>query len=504
MDTEKYDLALKEFTSFLQEYKSNNKRFYDDALIRIADCYYVLKDYNTAIERYDQAIARKSHDQAYALLQKGTVLSIQGNKNNARNNFTTVVNQFPKSRFADNAAYQRAQLDLETNKYQEAVTGFTGVIENYSKSNLVPFAYTKRALAFYNIKKYDQTLKDYQTVLDEHINHESAQDALIGLQETLSLLGRSSEFDVYFNKYKKANPGSSSLANIEYESAVNLYLNENYPNAIAKLQAFIQANPSHNNVYEAKFYIAESYYRSDQDQEAIQYYQAVIQENQIDQVNRALRRVGNLWFDQGDYTNAIENYKELEVAARTKKERYYAWSGLMESYYLVKNYPQTDHYAQLIQDQGAVNTNAIHRSMLMQGKSAYMQDDLPAATDFFLSTLNSAQDEHGAEAQYLLAKIQFEQGKFKQSNETLYDLNSKFGTYNYWLGQSFLLITDNYLGLDEIFQAQATLKSIIEHAPEEEIVAIAKSKLAQLEEADPVDNTTEQDDQFEVIEIEEP
>ena len=212
-NTEKYDQALKQFSSFLQEYQNDNNRFYDDALIRTADCYYVLKDYGTAIDKYDQAIARKSHDQDYALLQKGTILSIQGNKENARNNFTTVISQFPKSRSADNAVYQRAQLDLETGNYQEAIDGFTSLIKNHEKSNLIPFAYTKRALAYYNIKNYELTLTDFRTVLDQHINHESAHDALIGLQETLNLLGRSTEFDSYFTSYKNANPGNSSLVN---------------------------------------------------------------------------------------------------------------------------------------------------------------------------------------------------------------------------------------------------------------------------------------------------
>jgi len=503
-NTKEYNLALKQFSIFLQEYKKNKNRFYDDALIRTADCHYVLKDYHAAIEKYDLAISRKSHDQDYALLQKGTVLSIQGNKESARINFTTVINQFPKSRFADNAVYQRAQLDLETGNYQEAIDGFTDLINNYQKSNLIQFAYTKRALAYYNIKKYDQTLADYRTVLDQYMNHESAHDALIGLQETLNLLGRSAEFDSYFASYKSANPGSSSLANIEYESAVNLYLNEDYQNAINKFQKFIQSYPVDNHVYEARFYIAESYYRSKNDHEAIRYYQTVIQDNRITQVNRAMRRLGDLLFDQGKYQEAINSYQDLESAARTKKENYYAWSGLMESYFLENNYAQADHYAQLTLEQGGVNTNAINRSTLIRGKSSYMQNDLQSATDYFLSTLNTAQDENGAEAQYMIAKIQFEQGLFKQSNETLYDLNNSFGAYNYWLGKSFLLISNNYIGLDEIFQARATLNSIIENAPEEEFVEEAKRKLIELDKDEQQESLFDEDDQFEEIENQKP
>ena len=480
-NTQQYTQALEQFNKFLQAYQEK-KRFYDDALIRAADCNYVLKNYQEAINGYDQAIKRNSHDRDYALLQKGTVLSIAGDRSEARDIFTQLINDYQESKFVDKAVYQRAQLDLESGNYRQAVSGFTSLIQDHSKSQLIPYAHAKRALAHYNLKEYDRTINDYQVILNQYINHESAHDALIGLQETLNFLGRSQEFDNYLARYKTAHPENSSVANIEYESAVNLYLNENYTAAITRLQNFINAYPDNRQVFEAKFYLAESYYRSGQDQQAISNYQTVVAENKIAQLNRAWRRLGDLWFEQGDYQQAISSYRELESRATSKKENYYAWSGLMESYFIEGNYAEVDRYASMIIDQGGVNTNAVNRSMLLRGKAAYEQQQLDVATDYFLNTMNSAQDENGAEAQYMLAKIQFDQGLHNQSNETLYDLNTRFGGQSYWIGKSFLLVTDNYIKLDELFQARATLKSIIENAPEEEIVAEAKEKLTILDQ----------------------
>jgi len=497
-NTQQYQPALAQFESFIKGYDQRN-RFLDDAIIRSADCHYVLKDYQLAIDKYQQAINNQSHDADYALLQQGTVMSIQGNRDKARQNFSKVISEFPESRFADDATYQRAQLDLESGNYPQAVDGFTRVINRHQNSNLVPYAHSKRALAYYNLKQYDKTVSDYEQVLDQYINHESANDALIGLQETLNLLGRSSEFERYFARYKAANPDNSSLANIEYESAVNLHLSEKYTAAIDKFKAFIEAYPQHYLAFEARYYIAESYYRLENDSDAIMYYEQVVADNSISQVNRAKRRLGDLWFEQEAYQKAIQAYQQLEQTARTKKESYYAWSGLMESYFATENYQRADNYAAKVLDQGGVSANAVNRSLLLRGKAAYHQGDLQAATDHFLSTLNTAQDENGAEAQYMLARIQYEQGQYKQSNETLYDLNNRFGNYGYWLGRSFLLITDNYIGLDEIFQARATLKSIIENAPEQEIVAEAKQKLAMLDEKDPVETVTSDSVEIEVV-----
>ena len=95
--------------------------------------------------------------------------------------------------------------------------------------------------------------------------------------------------------------------------------------------------------------------------------------------------------------------------------------------------------------------------------------------------LTSATDENGAEAHYLIAEIQHKQKRYKESMETAFKFNNSFGNYEYWLGKNFLLIADNYVAQNELFQARGTLNSIIDNSPEKEIVEQAKAKLATLD-----------------------
>ena len=81
----------------------------------------------------------------------------------------------------------------------------------------------------------------------------------------------------------------------------------------------------------------------------------------------------------------------------------------------------------------------------------------------------------------MLARIDFTKGEYKASVETLFQLNEEFASYDYWIGKSFILIADNYLKLDELFQSKATLNSIISKSPVPEIVEEAKLKLEKLE-----------------------
>ena len=71
--------------------------------------------------------------------------------------------------------------------------------------------------------------------------------------------------------------------------------------------------------------------------------------------------------------------------------------------------------------------------------------------------------------------------------ETLFQLNSTYGTYQQWLGRSFLLIADNYLKMNELLQAKATLNSLIENFPDPVIKVQAEAKLIEIDKLQEVE-----------------
>jgi TolA-binding protein len=110
--------------------------------------------------------------------------------------------------------------------------------------------------------------------------------------------------------------------------------------------------------------------------------------------------------------------------------------------------------------------------------------DYEVAKDEFLNTLNAARDEYGAEAKYLLAQIFYTQKEYKQAYETMISLNNDFSTYDQWVGKSFLLLADNFAAQNDIFQARATLQSLIDKFPLESVKEEARKKLKALEQAE--------------------
>jgi hypothetical protein len=87
--------------------------------------------------------------------------------------------------------------------------------------------------------------------------------------------------------------------------------------------------------------------------------------------------------------------------------------------------------------------------------------------------------EEAAEGLLLLALIYQEKRDFTGSNELIFDYSTPFSEFDYWYGSMFLLLADNYLKLGEVFQAKATLQSVIDQSNDatvkEKAVATLKS-----------------------------
>lgn len=473
-----YDKAIVSFREFVA--RGSRLPSFPDGLLRLADCQYVLKAYADALSTYRRIIDLKSPDSEYARLQAGIVLAIQHKYPEAVEELTLVARN-TTSRYAEEARFQLGQIELERGNYPLAVTHFSTLISSAQTSRFVPYAYSRRAAAHYNLKNYGQTADDYIAVVEKYPAHPAGADVLLPLQEALRLANRSEEFDKYLAQYKQANPDAKGIESIEYESAKSHYFNQQYPKAIDALAAFLRNYPQSHQVIEATYYQGESYYRLKDYSKALELHRQVCADPTFSMLNKSVARVAELEFRQQQYKEAVLTYDRLLRLATNKKDEFTALNGLMESHFLLAQYDSADTFARRIQALGSVNANAQSKASLFLGKSAKARGDYETAEDEFLATLNTAQDEYGAEAKYLLAEIFYLKGEHAACRETLIALNQDFAAYEDWVGRSFLLLADSYLATNEVFQAKGTLRSLIENFPGQEVKNLAAERLKTIE-----------------------
>jgi hypothetical protein len=89
-----------------------------------------------------------------------------------------------------------------------------------------------------------------------------------------------------------------------------------------------------------------------------------------------------------------------------------------------------------------------------------------------------------AEALYNRAYIHLMDKKIALSRADVYRLNDDFSAYEYWVVKGFIILSDIYMLEDDLFQAKATLQSIIDNYFNEEdgLLAICKDKIATIEQ----------------------
>src|SRR5690606_2018332 len=73
----------------------------NDAIARLADSYFGMKNYGRALEYYNRLISSKAPSQDYALFQRGIIQGLQGDNAGKIATLNSVVKQYPKSNYAD-------------------------------------------------------------------------------------------------------------------------------------------------------------------------------------------------------------------------------------------------------------------------------------------------------------------------------------------------------------------------------------------------------------------
>lgn len=481
-NTKAYDKANRYFREYADKMKSGDPQALQDASLRLADTYFAQKNYDQALKLYDEVINTGKSDKDYALLQKGEILYYKEDYKGARASFDKVQTTYPNSVHADNAMFRMGEADLKGRQYTIAITDFTRLINEKPKSPFVPQALLYRAGAFVNNGNRESAVLDYKTIIKNYPTDSLAKSALDGAQEQYNELGRPEDFTALLNSYQQTNPNDGSLDELEFESAKNLYYKESYDKAVKVLSDYLAKHPTSKYSYEAKYLLAEAYNLLGNKGQALNYYYQVIADNKYKSVNKVTAKVADIEFKAGNFKKSATAYRILQTIAPDKKDQQTALIGLMESYYQLKS-DSTLYFAREVSNNGDIVAGAKSKASLYTGKILMAKNNYSGATDAFNQTIAIDKGDNGAEAQQLIAQILYNQGKYKESSELIinkftHDFNN---CSDLQMGKAYLLLSDDFVAMNNFLQAKVTLNSLITGSPEKEIVTEAKAKLKVIE-----------------------
>ncbi|MEI7585955.1 tetratricopeptide repeat protein [Runella sp.] len=481
-NTKDYKSALTNFQQYVSKGKGvGEPQTIEDATIRMADSYLTDKNYAQAMALYDKALSEGRLDRDYALYQKGLILTYQEKDTEAKAQFDKVIAQFPTSRYADDALFQSANIDLEKGNYQAAIRAYTRLVKDKPRSYLIPPALLKRALAYNNIQVFEEAIRDYKRILSEYSDAPAAKEAMLGLQATLENAGRNEEMSDVLADYKKKNPQSTETERIEFETAKGLYGDGKYPQAIKALQNFIRDYPNSKSATEARYLGGESYYRNNDLANALKLFNVVIGEGDEKFTPKAALRAGDIEVQQQNYSQAVRNFYVLYSQSESKTDQVTGLIRLMDTYFVMKKYDSTLHFAKEVINAGDVIPGSTKKAQMQTAKVYLEKADYKIADAEFKKIIAANKDEFGAEAKYWASQALYRQEKYKEAQASIMELNKQFADYERWRVRAFILLADVYVSLKDPDQAKATLQSVIENAEDKDAIELAKTKLAALQ-----------------------
>jgi TolA-binding protein len=480
---EQYRKAATYFERFLAG-QPTDKNTINDALARLGDSYFVLKNYSSALSYYDKLMASGSKSQDYALFQRGMIQGLQNSPDAKISTLNNVLSRYPNSDFADDAAFEIAYTYFLKNESDRAKTDLQGMITKYPNSSYVPRALVTMGLIDYNNNQDDQAVESFKKVVQTYPSAEEAKQALKQIEKIYTDKGDAQTFISYAATTPIGNYSAAEQESIMATAANNLYLKGDWTATVAAVGAYF--DKAQRPIYDKqmRFIRAQSLVNLNRPTEAVADYNVILNDWTSAYTEKSLISMSKLYMAQKRYNEAVVFLKRLETNSEYKADYTFAINNLLLCYAEMEMADDALHYVQLVRDNEKSAEEDKFKTGLYAGQAYLQKSDTTAALKEFNYTVNNTKTIAAAEAKYNVAQIEYNKGNYKASQKTCFDIINKLSNYDYWVTKTFILLADNYVALKDPFQAKATLQSVIEgYKGNDDILPTAKAKLQKLNEA---------------------
>jgi TolA-binding protein len=479
-----YNTAIFWFKEFIENAKPNSQGLINDAHLRIGDSYFIQKDYRNAIKFYDEAANVSIANEDYALFQSAVSYGVLGEYKQKSKKLNTLLKNQKKSIYIDDALFELGRTELILGREDEALSFYNQLINEYPNSNYLAGTYLKTGLIHYNRKADDLALTSFDAVIKRYPGSNEAKQALGKIKKIYIEKGDASAFQDYMNGVPFADISKNELDSTTYVIAENAYLEGKCEKAVRDFTNYIKRYKDGLFSLNAHYYRADCELKAEFYEEAARDFEVVVAKAQNKFTEKSLLALGGIYRKLDKSDEAIVAYERLEKSANRKENVRYAVINLMQLYFKKEAYEKASGYANaVLNGEGLMDENLWQQAKLTLSKTALENGEYDEAI-IHLDTLSNAMNITGAEAKYLLAKTYFFKGEFGKSDTAIYRLVDQVPSFPYWIAKGFILLADNFIAGEDIYNARVTFQSVIDNADNEELVGIAKEKLTLLNDSE--------------------
>ncbi|MFO7935067.1 MAG: tetratricopeptide repeat protein [Bacteroidales bacterium] len=482
-DQQAYDRSMNWFNRYIRLEEDRQASTLSDAYNRVADCYFVQKDYWQAIEFYDLAIESGQADSDYAMLQKGFTMGLLDRPQEKVQVLTRLTRELPESNFVDDALFEIGRSYVVLNDPMEAQQYYRELVNEHPNSSYANKALNQLGLIYYNSGDYDRAMEYYQQVATGYPGTPEADNALTSIK---NIYVRRDNVDGYLSFVNRLGRDITRREqdSLTYTAAEMVYMRGDCEETVRAFREYLDAFPRGRFLLNAHYYKADCQLKLQQNEEALESLDYIIGHSRNMFTEPALEAASKINFRQGNYNRAIENYLTMLEVAEKKSNIHDAQIGLMRCYYELDEYANAIEAAREVLQLDKLQEEIRREANFKIAKSFYELNEMDFAYDYFTKVSNEVNTPEGAESKFRVIEILNERGEIDEAEKEVYEFIEMNTPHQYWMGMAFLTLSDIYLAKDDEFSAINSLQSLIDYytIPDDGIIAEAKQRKAALTE----------------------
>jgi TolA-binding protein len=477
MNAEQYRQALGNFEQITKTISAGSSNVQQDAYLRSADANFMLKNFSTALQMYDNVMRIGAAGSDYALFQKA-IISGASNRNTEKIGLLNSLEQrYPNSNLIPDAQLEIANTYLGDEKFREAIDPLSRLVKNKKGESLYPQAYLKLGVAYYNLDDNNKALDNFKHLVSTYPNSAESDDAIEYIRSIFVENGQPGEF-VTFMRTNGKDISFNEEDSLTYASAQIQYNNKALDAALTGFRNYISKFPDGKYAVDANFYAAEILNTRKDFTNALTHYGNVAAKAPNKFAERGTLQAARIaYFELKDYAKAEQYFAQLKTIATQADVKLEAMRGLLRCQYKLSKWTEAVPNAQeLLQQKGVATDDKMIANMVL-AKSSQQNNDLAVATSYYKTVVGLGKSEYAAEARYRIAEILLQQNKPADAEKAAFEVINKAGSYDYWITKAYILLGDVYYQQKDYFNAEATLKSVVDNATIAELKAEAQQKL---------------------------
>jgi len=457
---EDYNSAAKWFDTYLE---GAAPEYAKEAMERRADCDFIQKKYDAAIEGYQKALdSYYDVNDIYPYYQTGLAYGLQGNTQKKIDILSRVKDADKSAPLYDEAMYELGRAYVAANRNDDAVRCFRNLKATASDNSFVGKSLIELGMIANNRGDSSQALSYYKEVITSLPGTEYAQDALSAVEAIYQNRGEADQYLAYIESIgANKDKSESEIEAMYFNAAEQVFLAGNYSKALVALQNYQSKYPTGAHSAESSFYMAESYKGLSQKENAITWYNKALASTSNSSFREsATRSLADMNYSMEKYSDAYQAYKSLGSIAKMDQNKTNAQTGMMRSAYYGKDYSNAIASADVVKNDPKSSSDLVREADYIKAKSYLATSEREKAYDMFNHLSHYPSTNEGAEAVYLLIQDAYDQGNFDQIQDKVYDFAANAEGQNYWLAKAYLVLGDTFAENDNYSQAKATFESL--------------------------------------------